>query len=287
MLSVSRGWRQVRAWSGVAAAVVALGCWEGKEIAPLPVPQFDVVIPRVAVVDAGDAGVAAFAADSSPEAVSAESPIVNVWSAAVVGGSTRLEISSATPFDRVVIDGGIMLKGYYEVVLPAPVTSTSLVVTVAPNVIMTPVPARVAVRAGDGDMSQYVPAPIQVISVGTGEVQMSVSWDAQTDVDLHVVDPTGEEIYFANLIGATGGRLDLDSNAACNIDGKRNENITWPDGAAPSGEYVVKVNLWSACSLPRTRYVVTIRRNGMPPEVFTGEFNATSGTTHTIGTFTY
>ena len=273
MHSVSMGWRQVRSWFGVAAAVAALGCWDGKEIAPLPVPTFDVVVPRVALVSAEEQSLGTFSADTSPVSAAPETPTVNVWSAAVVGGSTRVEVSSTSAFDRVVIDGGSQLQGYWDITLPAPVTSTSFVLSVAPAVIMTPVPTRVAVGTTGGSLSQYANAPITVISVGTGEVQFSISWDAQSDVDLHVTDPSGEEIYFGNDIGNSGGTLDLDSNAACSIDGKRNENITWPVGSAPRGEYSVRVNLWSACSTPRSRFVLTVRRNGMPPEVFTGELN--------------
>lgn len=277
MRSVATGWRQGRSWFGVAAAAAALACWDGKEIAPLPVPSFDIVVPRVALVDGGDQGIGTFAADTSPVSDAAESPVVNVWSAAVQGGSTRLEISSTTAFDRVVIDGGSQLQGYWDIALPAPVTSTSLVLTVAPEVIMTPIPSRVAVGASGGALTQYASAPIQVISVGTGEVQFSISWDAQSDVDLHVTDPTGEEIDYANLVGETGGRLDLDSNPNCDpLDGKRNENITWPTGAAPRGEYRVRVNLYNACGTARSRFVLTVRRNGMPTEVFTGEVNGTT-----------
>jgi hypothetical protein len=287
MRSVATGWRQGRSWFGVAAAAAALACWDGKEIAPLPVPSFDIVVPRVALVDGGDQGIGTFAADTSPVSDAAESPVVNVWSAAVQGGSTRVEISSATAFDRVVIDGGSQLQGYWDIALPAPVTSTSLVLTVAPEVIMTPVPTRVAVGVTGGALSQYVNAPIQVLSVGTGDVQFSISWDAQNDVDLHVIDPSGEEVYYANRTSASGGTLDLDSNPACSIDGKRNENITWPVAGAPRGDYQLIVKLYSACNLPRTRYVVTVRRNGLPTEVFAGEFNTLSPAVDTIGTFTY
>ena len=58
---------------------------------------------------------------------------------------------------------------------------------------------------------------------------------ALSDVDLHVVDPRGEEVFYGHPNSASGGRLDLDSNAACDLDHKRNENITWPVGRAPRG----------------------------------------------------
>jgi hypothetical protein len=42
------------------------------------------------------------------------------------------------------------------------------------------------------------------------------------------VDAVGEEIYYGDQQAASGGFLDLDSNAACSGDNIRNENITWP-----------------------------------------------------------
>ena len=276
MHSVSMGWRQVRSWFGVAAAVAALGCWDGKEIAPLPVPMFDEVVPRVALVTADDQSLGSFAADTSPAAGLTETPTVTVWSAAVVGGSTRVEVSSATPFDRVVIDGSNQAQGYWDIALPEPVTSTSFVLSVGPAVLMTPVPTRVAVGTNGGSLSQYANAPITVISVGTGEVQFSISWDAQSDVDLWVTDANDFTVFYGDTISPQGGKLDLDSNANCNIDGKRNENITWPFGTPPSGEYRVQVKLYAACGTPRSRFVLTVRREGMPPEVFTGELNGTT-----------
>ena len=37
---------------------------------------------------------------------------------------------------------------------------------------------------------------LEVVQVGTGDVQISLSWDVDSDVDLHVVDPNGDEIYW-------------------------------------------------------------------------------------------
>ena len=37
-----------------------------------------------------------------------------------------------------------------------------------------------------------------VLQVGTGDVEVTLSWDAESDVDLPIVDPTGDEVYFAN-----------------------------------------------------------------------------------------
>ena len=59
--------------------------------------------------------------------------------------------------------------------------------------------------------------PTTVTTVGTGDVQVSVSWDVSNDIDLHVVDPNGFEIYWDDDTSPEGGTLDLDSNAGCAV----------------------------------------------------------------------
>ena len=47
-----------------------------------------------------------------------------------------------------------------------------------------------------------------VLGVGTGDVQVSLTWSAASDLDLHVVEPSGEEIYFLAPESVTSGTLD-------------------------------------------------------------------------------
>ncbi|MCH6580260.1 MAG: hypothetical protein IH802_07870, partial [Nitrospinae bacterium] len=63
--------------------------------------------------------------------------------------------------------------------------------------------------SGQGDFAAHA---VRIIRVATGDVQVSVVWDAPTDVDLRVTDPSGEQVYFGNLQSQSGGFLDLDSN---------------------------------------------------------------------------
>ncbi|WP_419164545.1 leishmanolysin-related zinc metalloendopeptidase [Candidatus Palauibacter sp.] len=107
--------------------------------------------------------------------------------------------------------------------------------------------------------------------VGTGDIQISLSWDSDADLDLHVVEPSGEEIYYRNSVSQTGGTLDLDSNSACRSTQPRNENTTWPVGRAPTGTYVVRVNHWSNCGAGLTNYVVRVIASEHS-EVHTGSF---------------
>ena len=104
------------------------------------------------------------------------------------------------------------------------------------------------------------------MQAGTGLLQVSLSWDQENDVDLHLIDPSGEEIYYGNPVSVTGGQLDVDSNAGCSIDNINNENIYYEDSSdvtIPSGEYEVLVNLWSNCSVAsNTNYTVVAYYGG-------------------------
>jgi uncharacterized protein YfaP (DUF2135 family) len=112
-----------------------------------------------------------------------------------------------------------------------------------------------------------------VRSVGTGDIQVSVSWDEDSDVDLHVIDPMGDEVFFASKVVPSGGTLDLDSNSGCDLDNVRNENITW--GTAPPGMYTVLVEYSDSCDAEATSYVVTVHRKGHDAETFTGQLTGT------------
>ena len=77
--------------------------------------------------------------------------------------------------------------------------------------------------------------------VGTGDVQVTLSWGSDADLDLAVTEPDGSAIDFVTTgPTATGGQLDVDSNVACENDGGV-ENVFWPTGDAPSGTYTVTV----------------------------------------------
>jgi hypothetical protein len=53
------------------------------------------------------------------------------------------------------------------------------------------------------------------LNLGTGDVQVTLLWADGNDLDLHVIDPSGAEIYFTNAQSPTGGTLDHDDTAGC------------------------------------------------------------------------
>lgn len=127
-------------------------------------------------------------------------------------------------------------------------------------------PVRVALRDAKGRISPQRNRSLSVQSVGGGDVQVSISWDSKTDVDLHVIEPGGCELYYGKKSCPSGGHLDLDSNAACNIDNVNNENVFWPEGTAPLGTYTVRVDYYDDCGLwgagMDANYTVTVHYCG-------------------------
>jgi hypothetical protein len=102
-----------------------------------------------------------------------------------------------------------------------------------------------------GRVSQPVSNGIQVLRLGTGALQISLSWDTATDQDLHVTDPSGKLIYWRSTSSSTGGQLDRDD-----VDGYGPENIFWTENA-PDGSYKVQVHDYTYTSTPNN-FVVTV-----------------------------
>jgi hypothetical protein len=198
-------------------------------------------------------------------------PVITVTtgtSALITGGSAIRSVSSATSFTTIIVavDG---FDGYWQLTLPVAVTTAELVMTLAQVVPLANFILEYG--AGSGGGFGFITENVGILVVGTGDVQVSVTWDTSADVDLHVVDPFLEEIYYGDTSSSSGGSLDLDSNAACTGDNVRNENITWP-GAPPNGTYTVRVNYWSECGAAATNWVVTVRRKNQAPLTFNGQF---------------
>jgi hypothetical protein len=177
---------------------------------------------------------------------------------------------------------GEPVDGFVELSLPEPSADAIVQFVLTPGISE---PFRWLLRAADADAVGPVAASeVNLSRVATGDVQISLAWFADVDMDLHVVEPGGEEISWASTRSASGGELDLDS--IC--DGVRNENIAWPDGPAPRGHYVVRVRYFDTCQIdrPPVDYVVTIQRANRSPETFEGHI-ADRGATATVTEFDF
>ena len=83
----------------------------------------------------------------------------------------------------------------------------------------------------------------------SGEIEIGLIWQNENDLDLHVVDPNRERIFFQHRLAASGGELDVDRNAGCeqDITNKPVEHVVWPVDSAPFGEYEIFVHHYANC----------------------------------------
>jgi hypothetical protein len=72
---------------------------------------------------------------------------------------------------------------------------------------------------------------------GQGVFQVTATWDANGDIDLHVFEPTGAHVFWANRTGDVG-QLDRDDTV---LVGPENYFVCSPDRLVP-GEYEIYVN---------------------------------------------
>jgi len=111
-----------------------------------------------------------------------------------------------------------------------------------------------------------------------GALVISLDWDTEADLDLHVQLPSDgdagvNEIWSRKpsglpfgTVGASvdsgmqAGYLDFDSNSMCVIDGRRLENVIFPD-TVPSGRYIVRVDTFSLCAEATARWRVRVFAN--------------------------
>lgn len=108
-----------------------------------------------------------------------------------------------------------------------------------------------------------------------GAVQVSLAWSNPNDLDLHVIDPTGQKVWWSNRSSKTGGKLDIDANVNYSANNTTPvENIFWPEGKAPKGRYKIIVDHYknhgqSGCQDP-TPFTVRLAVGGVT-RLFRGE----------------
>ncbi len=183
----------------------------------------------------------------------------------IPGGSVTLTVDAQDPQgDLAALNIGVEgLDGYFSVDVSQ---TKAYVITLLISQSLRQDTLRLLLNGADaaGNIGAILSFLMVRTQVGTGQLQVSLSWNQLNDVDLHLVEPTGEEIYYGNPTSSAGGQLDLDSNAGCSIDSVNNENITYADSVTlPAGQYIVRVDFWSDCGITdTTRYTVSTRFNG-------------------------
>jgi uncharacterized protein YfaP (DUF2135 family) len=273
-----------RALSGsLAIALLSLACSRDSAeipVAPSPVGSLNVQDIATSASTAGAPGL--LRSESAP--TSRGGPRITVGGNATIinGGTLAVAITGDAPFNAVYmfIGGRTMgvvgefgggIQGHYEMRLPGAQTSASVLLTFPQQLPLDQFDLQFAAANSAGVVGPYSTLSTSVTEVGTGDVQVTLSWDADSDVDLHVVGPGNDEIYYGQPDSPSGGTLDLDSNAGCTLDHVRNENITWPIGRAPRGHYIVRVDYWSSCGVAGTTFSVRVNNSGAV-QIATGSF---------------
>jgi len=86
----------------------------------------------------------------------------------------------------------------------------------------------------------------------SSDVQVSLMWNNYNDLDLHIVCPSGERLHGGNKTSACGGVLDVDANVRAETR-KPVENVFWPEGTAPGGQYHVYVHYYKKHNKRRSK----------------------------------
>jgi hypothetical protein len=117
----------------------------------------------------------------------------------------------------------------------------------------------------------------------TGEVTITLAWQTTDDLDLHIVEPGGEEIYFENKVSRSGGRLDVDKNAGEDLTYNPIENVFY-SSKPPRGKYGIYVHYYGANSGDyAVPYVVYVNIGGQQKQISGTHY--TSGDVHAIYEF--
>lgn len=104
--------------------------------------------------------------------------------------------------------------------------------------------------------------------LNSAEITIRLDWSkhsCNTDIDLHVFDPFGEEIAYYNMTSSSGGYLDRDD-----VVGPGPEHVRWT--SAPAGEYKIYVHYFPNEAEDRsvTSYKVSVNADGVTYQPKTG-----------------
>jgi hypothetical protein len=179
---------------------------------------------------------------------------------------TIIDVTTGTPFGRTPGTSGTGDK-------PLPTTTTTTTTTTTATTTTTTRP-QTTNPPGTG-----LTVPPNV-NLGTGDVQVTLLWTSSDDLDLHVTDPTGYELYYGNArapsTSPSGGQLDHDEIPGCSTASATHvENIYWPRGGAPAGAYQAFVKNFHSCGAPAS-FELRITVRGRVVYDQTGTLPATS-----------
>ncbi|GGG39667.1 YfaP family protein [Bizionia arctica] len=205
--------------------------------------------------------------------------ILNINTHVIPGGTSYATIETSTPAQKIFV-GAVDKIGFYE--LESQNNSDlnqNFILKINQLNHESSFTLQLAYLDANNNVSETIYVDLFVTIVGTGALQVSLSFDNDKDIDLHLIEPNGDHIYYSNPQSNNGGYLDLDSNPGCSIDGINNENIFYPDNAIiEAGTYFVYVDMYSNCNPDiATNFVTSVYLNGVEiptstQNPFTGNF---------------
>ncbi len=117
---------------------------------------------------------------------------------------------------------------------------------------------------------QPEPEPIEVRTDEgqDGEIRVTIEWDFPGDVDLHVTEPSGNEINYTNMRNnLTGGFLDVDNREGGTRYNTAVENVFWSNPA--NGRYIVDLVMFRMSDqAPNGGYVNIRIKNGASVQTY-------------------
>ena len=98
---------------------------------------------------------------------------------------------------------------------------------------------------------------------GDNDVDIILTWGGNDDLDLHVIEPSGEELSFSTPTTSTGGTLvGGDDVPDCADTGAHGEEAFWGPGQAQPGTYQLFVRNFNACDQDGANYDLQVSVNG-------------------------
>jgi hypothetical protein len=130
-------------------------------------------------------------------------------------------------------------------------------------------------------------------NVNSGELHVALIWNDIADLDLHVITPSNEHIYYGNRESSCGGWLDVDMNRGAEASLEPIENVFW--ALSPSGRYKVYVHNFSNKTSATTVFTDPNRRvpfrvrltKGTAPNNTTEWFQGTVGPNENVTCFEF
>lgn len=190
----------------------------------------------------------------------------------IPGGNNKLVVNYQDDQHDVVnvLYGVVGAYGYYKLDVSPQSSSYSVVVILSQLLKKNYFIIELCLEDMEGNISKPYYIPVQMVTAQPGDLQISLSFDQHNDLDLHVVEPDGFEIYWNDTLSPNGGMLDLDANANCNYDSVNNENVIYND-SIPLGCFKIYIHYYRQCIYGvNTNFSVTALFNGEPVALIDG-----------------